>query len=132
METYFCKHCLAELPQGATDYNYDTANLDYECSECGECGISPFHKSDLKTIEFEGTTFTLSEDDANDAYHLGDCMDECKALVKKDYIRSQLDNLSTKEMTKWMESWNVPYVGEREEIELYFIWMVAEKIANFK
>ena len=35
---YVCPECGHEFVQGESNYNYDTANLDFECPECGWCG----------------------------------------------------------------------------------------------
>jgi DNA-directed RNA polymerase subunit RPC12/RpoP len=37
-ETYYCPECGHEFVQGEWNYNYDTANLDFECPECGWYG----------------------------------------------------------------------------------------------
>lgn len=34
-EKYFCPHCGHQFEQGESNYNYDTALLDFECNECG-------------------------------------------------------------------------------------------------
>lgn len=36
--TYYCPECGHNFEQGEWDYNYDTANLDFECPCCGWYG----------------------------------------------------------------------------------------------
>jgi hypothetical protein len=36
--TYYCPECEHNFEQGEWDYNYDTANLDFECPCCGWYG----------------------------------------------------------------------------------------------
>lgn len=33
-EKYFCPNCGHEFIQGESNYNYDTANTDYQCPNC--------------------------------------------------------------------------------------------------
>ena len=35
---YYCPECGHEFEQGEWNYNYDTANLDFECPMCGWYG----------------------------------------------------------------------------------------------
>ena len=37
-QKYYCPECGHEFVQGESNYNYDTAKLDFECPECGWCG----------------------------------------------------------------------------------------------
>lgn len=34
-QKYYCPECGHEFVQGESNYNYDTAKLDFECPECG-------------------------------------------------------------------------------------------------
>lgn len=129
MGKYFCKHCLAELPQGTTDYNYDTANLDYECPECGACGTNPFIEGELMTIDYDTFDFTLQEDDAESAFHIGDCEGDVKAVLEKDYVRHQLDGLTDKVIEDHLLQYDLPRKG-RGSNEMYLVWMVAGDIAD--
>lgn len=84
-----------------------------------------------KTATWKGMKFTLSKDDANFAYHRGDCTKDCETLIKKKYVRKQLDSLTKEQMMAWMDDWGVFYdEGDMECIEVCFVWMIAGEFSD--
>lgn len=78
----------------------------------------------------------MTLDDAKFCAHQGCCDKECEQMVKKPYIREQLNKLTSEQMEAAIRVYDVNFEEyeskeiPREDLELYIVWLAASDIVD--
>ena len=75
--------------------------------------------------------FALTENDANYGYHPGNCENEVIELMKQDYIKRQLADISDKDIIDTLTEYGLDFdENDRNEMEIFLVWLACGDITS--
>lgn len=91
----------------------------------------------MKVTEFDawhlGTfEIKMKEEDAQRGCHMGSCDADVEELIEEDYIKEQLDKISSEQIKKVLKDYGIENVKsfDRKKLNMYIVWIAAGNICD--
>ena len=81
----------------------------------------------MLTFNYEKFSIKLNDEDIKKCAHEGECYDDCKEVMKKDYVSKQLNAIPLSELAHELDLYGVDYDDgdDIDYLRLLIIWNSA-------